>query len=51
MDIGKFFTHFSQLTEYIVILCEKYAGEIHPEVLRKSLAVLIAVQDSIDVVE
>ena len=51
MNIGKLFTIFSQLAEKIVIIREGYAGEIHPEILRIALAVLIAVQNRIDVIE
>ena len=51
MDIGKLFAIYCKLTEQLVIICEGYAGEIHPEILRKALAVLIAVQDRIDIIE
>ena len=51
MDINKFFTIFCQLTEELIIICKRYTGKIHPEILGKTLAVLIAVQDGIDIIE
>ena len=51
MDVSKLFTKICQLFEQFIVHCKWYAGEIHPEVLGKAFTVLIAVQDSIDVVE
>lgn len=51
MDLSQFRAQTCQLAKQLKISCERDAGEIHPEILRKALAVLIAVQGRIDIVE
>ena len=51
MNVSKLFTISCKQAEQLVIICKRYAGEIHPEILGKARAVLIAVQDGIDVIK